>query len=210
MTESVPQPPEISQDREAIERAIAASPAVKAAEQHATSAELKAKAEHLQMRPAFDFYGQYQLLAKYNNYQDFFKTFQRNALTVGASIRFPIFNSGQKAATAIADADTIKAKREAENVRNQISEDTLKLQRSLRQLAAGREVARLEYEISQADIDQVQLKIEAGQANARDQQQVQININDKYTAFLDATLELYKAQMQMLRSTGEIQEWAIK
>jgi hypothetical protein len=86
----------------------------------------------------------------------------------------------------------------------------LKLQRSLRQLAAGREVARLEYEISQAGIDQVQAKMEAGQANARDQQQAQIDVNDKYTAYLDSTLELYKAQMQMLRSTGEIQQWAIK
>jgi outer membrane protein TolC len=210
VTESVPQTPEISQDRDAIDRAIAASPALKAAEQKVVSARFKAQAEHKQMLPSFDFYGQYAFLAKYNNYQDFYKTFQRNAITIGASIRFPVFNSGQKATMAIADADTIKAKREAENVRDQISEETLKLQRSLRQLAAGREVARLEYEISQAGIDQVQAKMEAGQANARDQQQAQIDVNDKYTAYLDSTLELYKAQMQMLRSTGEIQQWAIK
>jgi outer membrane protein TolC len=210
VTDSVPKTPDISQDRDAIEQAIASSAAVKSAEQHVISAKLKADAERKQMRPAVDFYTQYQLLAKYNNYQDFFKTFQRNALTVGASIRFPIFNTTQKTTIASANADTIKARRQAEDIRNQISEDTLKLQRSLRQLAAAREVARLEYEISQANIDQVQLKIEAGQATAKDQQQVQIDINDKQTALLDSTLELYKAQMQMLRATGEIQQWAIK
>ena len=55
----------------------------------------------------------------------------------------------------------------------------------------------------------MQAKIEAGQATLRDQQQAQLDENDKYSALLDATYELDKAQMQLLKQTGELEKWAL-
>jgi len=210
MTETVPQVPEVPHDSDAVEKALANNPAVKVAEQRVHSAELRARAEHRRLLPSIDLATQYSVLARFENYDEFYTTFKRNNYLFGATMRFPIFNLAQRARAQQADADTLRVSKETENVKDQISADTLRLQRSLRQLAAAREVARLEYEISQAGIDEVQAKIESGQANSRDQQQARIDVNDRYAAYLDRSLELYKAQLQLMRSTGDIQQWALE
>ena len=69
-----------------------------------------------------------------------------------------------------ADADALKAKKTAENAKNETETEALKQQRALRQLAAARDVAKLEWEITQAGIDATHAKIESGQATARDEE----------------------------------------
>ena len=82
------------------------------------------------MLPSFDFAAQYALLSKFNNYDVYYNAFQRNNATIGVSIVFPFLNYSQRARANGADAEALKAKKQAEAVRNQVSEDTLKLQRS--------------------------------------------------------------------------------
>ena len=108
-----------------------------------------------------------------------------------------------------ADADTIVARKQADLTSNQVSEDALKLQRSLRQLQAARDVAKLEWQVSQGDLEGVQARIQTGTANTRDQQMAQLDVNDKYAAYLDAEFELTRAELQLLRLTGELENWAI-
>ena len=78
-----------------------------------------------------------------------------NNFTGGLNIRIPIFNSVQKAKAEEADADAMVARKQADLTRNQVGEDALKLQRSLRQLAAARDVAKLEWEVSQGELEAV-------------------------------------------------------
>ena len=37
----------------------------------------------------------------------------------------------------------------------------------------------------------------------------QLDVNDKYAAYLDAEFELTRAELQLLRLTGELENWAI-
>jgi outer membrane protein TolC len=104
----------------------------------------------------------------------------------------------------------MRAKKEAESVKDQVSSETLRLQRVVRQLAAAREVARLEHELAQSDVDAMNAKVEAGTASLRDQEEARVAEADRYSAFLDADYELSKAQMQLLSMTGEIEKWALK
>ncbi len=210
MTESVPQVPSVSQDDDVVQKALAANPAVKLADERIKSSELRARAEGKRLLPAIDLATQYSVLARYNNYDEFYKTFSRNNYLFAANIRFPFFDLAQRARIAQANADTVRVKKESEDAKNQVSADTLKLQRSLRQLAAAQEVARLEYEIAQAGVDQVQARVEAGQANSRDQQQASFDVNDKYATYLDASLQFIRAKLQLMRSTGEIEDWALQ
>ena len=90
-----------------------------------------------------------------------------------------------------------------------MSTETLKLQRSVAQLSAAREVAKLEYQLAQNNTEAMQAKVDAGQATLRDQQQTQLDENDKYSTLLDATYELEKAQMQLLKQTGDLEKWAL-
>lgn len=209
VAESVPATPDIPQDPNVPADAAERDPAVRLAFEKAKAAELKAKAEHNRMLPALDFGSQYALLSTFNNYDQFYKKFSRNNYTFGMNIRFNFINFGQRAAAQSADADALKARKAAEIAKDDAELAALKLQRSLRQLAAARDVAKLEWEIAQAGIDAAQAKAETGQANSRDVESARLDANDRYAAYLDSSLELYKAQVQLLKSAGKIQEWAL-
>lgn len=206
--ESLPKFPEVQQDTDLESIAVANSPAVKAADQKARSEEFRARAEHKQWMPSVDFAAQYAMLARYNNYDQYYKSFQRDNASIGVSIRFPLFSASQRAVAEAADADVIKAKKEAELARNQVTENTLKAQRSLVQLAAAAEVAKLEYEVANTGVAAAQDRLETGNATARDVENARLDATDRYAAYLDAQLELEKSQLQLMRLTGEIYDWA--
>jgi outer membrane protein TolC len=207
--ESMPPLPLISQEDNLSVRAIANSPVVKLADQKAEAAAVRAKGEHKANLPFADIASQYAYLARFNNYDQYFLNYNANNLAAGLNIRFPFYNPVQKARAAQADADSVVARKQADLTRNQISEDALKLQRSLRQLQAARDVAKLEWQVSQGDFDTVQGRVQTGNANPRESQLAQLEVDDRYAAYLDAEFELTRAELQLLRLTGELENWAI-
>ncbi len=207
--ESLPQLPIVSQEDDLATRAVANSPVVKLADQKVEAAAARAKGEHRATLPYADLASQYAYLARFNNYDQYFLKYSTNNLAAGLNIKFPFFNPVQKARAAQADADTILARKQADLTRNEVSENALKLQRSLRQLQAARDVAKLEWQVSQGDLEGVQARIQSGGSNSRDAQIAQLEVNDKYAAYLDSEFELTRAGLQLLRLTGELENWAI-
>ncbi len=209
ITESIPQLPPVSQDEDVADRAVSTSPIYKSALETANAKRIRASGEHKALRPSVDLVGQYALFSKFNNYEEFYLKFIPNNVTIGIQIRVPFLNRGQTAHAAAADAEAIKAAHDAQAAKQQISAETVKLQRTVAQLNAAKEVARLEYQLARSDTEAVQTRVEAGTATLRDQEQVRLTENDKYAALLDATYELEKTQMQLLKATGEIENWAL-
>ena len=209
-TESIPRLPEVNQQDNLSQRAAEASPAVRFADETARAKQLRAEGEHRSLWPQVDLAGSYGMFAKFNNFEDFFKKFQRNNASIGLAIRFPLLNLAGRAHAEAADAEAIRAKKEAEGVKQQVSSETLRLQRAVKQLAAAREVARLEHQLAQSDVDSVNARVQAGSASLRDQEEARVAEAEKYAQFLDADFELSKAQMQLMTMTGEIEGWALK
>ena len=209
VTESIPRLPEVSQDEDLARRAVDVSPVVKSTQELANARLFQARGEHKALYPAVDLVGQYARFTKYNNYDQYYKTFKRNNGAIGVEIRFPFLNKGQKDRSEASYAEALRSRKEVEQAKEQVSTETLKLQRTVAQLSAAREVARLEYQLAQNNTEATQTKVDAGQATLRDQQQTQLDENDKYSALLDATYELEKAQMQLLKQTGDLEQWAL-
>ncbi|MFZ3213755.1 MAG: TolC family protein [Terriglobales bacterium] len=209
VTESIPQLPEVNQSDDLAAKSASVSPAVKLAFAQADAKLLRARGEHKQFWPSVDFVGQYGLLTTYNNYQEFFKQYQRNNGVVGVAIHFPFFNMSQRARAGVADAEAVQARHQAEEAKNKVSNDTRKLQRQVAQLAAAREVARLEYQLARADVDTIQTKLQAGTATLSDEANARLAEGQKYSAYLDASYLVEHAQMELLRSTGELEKWAL-
>lgn len=209
VSESIPRLPGIEDRQTLMSKALESNPSIKVASEQAAAKELRAKGEHKVMLPSVDFASQYGLLARYNNYDKFFASFERHNVTVGVVIRFPFLNFAQRARAEAADAESLKARKEAESVKQQVATESLKLQQAVRQLAAAKEVARLEYQIASADVQTVQARMEAGNATVRDQENTRLLEQQRYAALIDAGLELDKAQMQLLRSTGQLEKWAL-
>jgi outer membrane protein TolC len=208
--DSVPALPDTAADPDLQAKAAESSPAVLSAQEHAIAQEFRARGEHRALWPSLDFASQYAVLAKFNNWTQFFptKAFERNNETVGVVIRFPFLNFSQKAHAQAADADAVRAQKEVEVAKNQVSQETLKLQRAVEQLTAAQEVSELEYEIAKSDADANDIKMNAGTASVHDAANARTEMTEKYAALQDATFQLLRARIGLLRATGELEAWA--
>ncbi len=207
--DSMPTLPEVAQGDDLASKAARNSPGVQAAEQRAAADSLRARGEHRGTMPTVDFAAQYGLLSRYNNYDQFFQpgSFQRHNATVGVAIRFPFFSPTQKARAQAADAVALKAKHEAQAAKNQVSEETLRLQRSVEQTAAAREVADLEYQVAQTGLESLQTRLDAGSAGWHDVQDAREQLNERYNSLQDANFEMQRARIALLRATGDLEGW---
>ena len=208
-SESMPPLPEVKQEDDLAGKALQTSPGVQAAESRATAEGLRARGEHRASLPSVDFAAQYGLLAAYNNYQQFFQpgSFQRHNATLGVVIKFPLFSPTQRARADAADATALKAAKDAETAKNQVSEETLRLQRSVEQMAAAKEVADLEYQVAQSNLESLRVRVDAGGAAWHDVQDAREQLNDRYNSLQDANFELERARITLLRATGELENW---
>ncbi len=208
-SESMPALPEVKQEDDLAGKAAQTSPGVQAAEDRAAAESLRARGEHRAMLPSVDFAAQYGLLAAYNNYQNFFQpgSFQRHNATLGVVIKFPLFSPTQRARAEAADALALKARKDAETARNQVSEETLRLQRSVEQMAAAKEVADLEYQVAQSNLESLRVRVDAGSAAWHDVQDAREQVNERYNSLQDANFELERARITLLRATGELASW---
>lgn len=221
--ESIPAPPALPEENP---DNAAANPSVQAALEHARAQYLRAKGEHRALWPSLDFAAQYALLSKFNNFQNYYipshpcvtplgeflcvsNSFQQNNATVGVSIRFPLFNASQRSKAELADADARKASKQAEVAKNQLSEETLRLQRSVAQLQAARDVAQLEYEIADKNMAAVHTRMDQGTATLHDLDDARTQLSEHFISLQDVTFELQRAQLGLMRSTGELEKWAL-
>ncbi|MBZ5599207.1 MAG: TolC family protein [Acidobacteriia bacterium] len=210
VAESIPALPEIKRDDDLAAKAVQLSPAVLAADTRSIAQAFRARAEHKALWPSADFAGQYALLSTtLANYQQFFTpgSFQRHNGSVGLVLRFPFLNESQRARARAADAEALRAKKDAETAKNQVSQETLKLQRAVEQLAAAQQVADLEYQVSQSNLEAVQVRADAGTASLHDVEDARGQTNQLYDALQDANFELQRARIALLRATGDLEGW---
>jgi outer membrane protein TolC len=226
-SDDLPDFPALPPDDSASTRVADRNPSVLAAVEHARAQYLRAQGEHRAFWPSFDFAAQYALLSTFNNFQNYYipeKTcsnstigqflcptgsFHQNNATIGVAIRFPFFSAAQRARAQAADADAIKASKQAEAAKNQVSEETLRWQRSVAQMQAARDVAELEYEIAQKTLTSVHTRMDAGTANLHDLDDARSQASERFMALQDVTFQLQRAQLGLLRSTGDLEKWAL-
>jgi outer membrane protein TolC len=207
--ESIPALPEVKQEDNLVAKAGHENPLIQIADIRASSLALRARGEHRAMWPSVDFAAQYAVLASFNNYQNFFQphSFQSNNATVGVEIRFPFLNPSQHAHAQAADAVALHARKDVEATRNQVSEQTLKLQRSVAQLAVAQQVVELEHEIADSNLDAMQVRVDAGSATLHDLDDARSVANERYDALQDMNFELERARISLLRATGDLEAW---
>jgi outer membrane protein TolC len=209
--ETIPVLPPVVQEEDLSEKAIAVSPAVKIAEQHSLAESMRASGERRSLLPSIDFSAQYARFSTFNNYTVYFPdhTFQPDNATIGFGLRIPIFNASQRARADAAQAEALKAKKQAEASRNQVAEETLKLQRAAAQLEAAREVAQLEYELAQSGLEAAQTRVDAKTGTFHELSEARVQAAERFLLFQDADFEYQRVRLNLLRATGELENWAL-
>lgn len=194
------------------ERAAESSPLVEAAEQGALAKQFRAKGEHKAFYPTADFAAQYGLInTSLTNFEKFFVpgSFQPHNVTFGLVVRLPFLNASQRARAQAADADALRARKDAEQAKNKASLDALKSQHNVQQLLAARDVAELRYELAQSQLDAAHARMQAQTATQREVQNAGIEAAERTLDRVNIDFALQRAQVELLRSTGGLEKWAL-
>ena len=154
--------------------------------------------------PTLELVSVYSLLAKYNNYQTYFNKFQYNNFNAGVNVQFPIFSSKTRASIALAEANLAAAKINLVSTRNQVSAGVRQKSRKVQEADAEKEVARLELQLAQQNVSVLQSQFGEGKANLRDVERARLDENEKWMAYLDANFLRQQAQLELLRTAGQL------
>jgi len=154
--------------------------------------------------PTVDLVGQYSVLSTINNYQEFYSGFQRNNVTAGVQITIPLFSAKTRANLALAKSELQLSELTLGNKRQEVRQDVLQKQREVRELEATYQVARLDLKLAQETVQLTQAKFDEGRATLRDIEEVRLDENDKFVAFLDVDFARQRVQLTLLRATGQL------
>ena len=84
------------------------------------------------------------------------------------------------------------------------------MQKSVEQLSAAQQVAELEDQLAQTNLESLQIKLDSGTGSFSDLEDARQQLNERYVALQDANFELEKSRIMLLRATGELENWVGK
>jgi len=155
--------------------------------------------------PTFSFVGQYSVLAKFNNYTQYYSgQYQANNFAIGVQINVPIFSAKTRANVALAKSELQASELSLGNKRQAVRLDVQQKSREVRELDATYEVARLDLKLAQETLQLTQAKFDQGRATLRDIEEVRLDENDKWVTFLDADFARQRSQLTLLQATGQL------
>lgn len=192
-------------EEEAIAAALEHSPELKRLESNLQAKTLEIKSYKAQKLPKVDLVAQYSLLAKFNNFQDYFTSFQHNNVELGASFQVPLFEgSAPKALASQAAADAAKIRVEVGRVRSRITADLQRAFQDMRRADDARDLARADLDLAreQTSIDLAQM--DEGRTPAAQVEQDRAAENEKWQAYYDAQTLSERARLNLLHQTGTL------
>ncbi len=166
--------------------------------------EFRLKGEKRGHWPTLELVSVYSVLAKYNNYQQFFNAFQRNNFNAGVNVQVPIFSARVKAAVGMAQVNLDAARAVLGNKKSEVSAEVRQKTRRVREMDAAKEVARLELQLAQQNVSVLQAQFGEGKLNLREMEKARLNENEKWMAYLDANFKKQQAQLELLKTAGQL------
>lgn len=155
--------------------------------------------------PQVNLVAQYSLLGRFNNYEDFFRKFQRHNGQIGVSFQIPLFTGAAIDARAShAEAEAAQLRVRLRTARNRIALDTRRLYQQVREAQTAREVARLDLEVAREQLSVLLAQMEEGRASLRQVETARFQEDEKWIAFVDSHYTEEKARLSLLRQTGEL------
>jgi len=178
--------------------------ALRVAESDVRAKEFRLVGEKRGYYPTLQLVSVYSLLAKFNNYDQFFKTFQRNNFNAGVQVQVPIFSAQTKANIALAQVNLDVAKTALASKRTEVSAAVRVKTRHLRERDAAKEVARLELQLAQQNVTVLQSQFGEGRVNVRDVEKARLDESDRWMDYLDANFQRQQAQLDLLQTAGQL------
>jgi outer membrane protein TolC len=191
----------------AVQTALQSNLEIRQLDSQIASKELEMRGQKAARLPHADLVAQYGMLAKFNNYEEYFQRFQRNNGQLGVSLQWPLFaGPGVSAQAARAAADIARFKIERGNTLNRIRTDLQASFREVKKAGTLAEVARLDLDVAREQLSVNLAQMQEGRATLRQVEESRIVENDKWIAFYDAQYGIERARWNVLRLTGQLTE----
>ena len=184
--------------------AMTSNASLRMAESDVRAKEFRLKGEKRGYLPTLELVSVYSVLAKFNNYSDFFNKFQRNNFNAGVDVRVPIFSAQIKAAIGLAQVNLDAAKAGLTNKKTEVTAEVRQKTRRVRERGAAKEVARLELQLAQQNVTVLQAQFTEGKLNLREVEKARLDENEKWMAYLDANFQKQRAQLELLKTAGQL------
>ena len=187
----------------AIERALEDNAELKRLRQEVAARQQRVQSERAQRWPQADLIGQYAVLSRANNYDRFFRDFQRQNAQIGMSLRLTVFDGHRiSARVGQAQADLMQAQAALAAARNDLALEVRKACQAVRQRETAREVAKMSLDVARESAGVVLARFQEGRVSARELEQAHSEEAANWLAFLDADFALERARLDLLRQTG--------
>lgn len=129
-------------------------------------------------------------------------------------ISVPLLDKYRTAKAGEAAAEASKALHDAQNAQLEAINGQTRARHSLTELQLQAEVAALQQQLAQQQLDVLRLQLQSGTGNPnspqmtpKDEQNARITEREKYLGVVDARFQLHQAEIQLLRQTGELESW---
>ena len=187
-----------------IAAALTNNSGLRLAESDVRAKEFRLKGERRGYFPTLELVSIYSVLAKFNNYTEFFNHFQRNNYNAGIDVRVPIFSAQIKANIGLAQVNLDAAKATLTSKRTELTADVRQKTRRVREMDAAKEVTRLELQLAQQNVAVLQAQFAEGKLNLKDMEKARLDENDKWMTYLDASFQKQQAQLDLLKTAGQL------
>jgi len=179
----------------------------------------------------FRFWPQINLVVNYQRYATFTDSFKNlkeiyvdpktnrtlltaNETAFGIRVTLPFLDKTRTDKAHETSAEAAHAMHDAQNAQLEALDGQGKLRHSIAELQAQSDVATLQQQLAQQQLDALRQQLESGNGNPngpqmtpKDEQKARIDERDKYIAVLDATFQLRQAEVQLMRQSGQLLSW---
>ncbi len=189
----------------AVEQAVTTHEELKRLAREVEAREAHVRSERAQRWPQLDLVGQYAVLSRANNYDRFFREFERHNVQLGMAMRFTVFDGKRiESRVSQAEADLAQARASLASARNQIALDAARLFRQVQQSEAAQEVAKLELEVARESVTITLARFEEGRIPAQELEQARAEESTHWIGYFDANFLLERARLDLLQQTGNL------
>jgi len=158
-----------------------------------------------------------RISTNHTDYVDYYPGFHLksdNAASIGIEIVIPLLDRAHEARAHEAAADARRARFDAEAQSTLFLEGRFKLQRSAAELSAQSDLAEIDRDLAQEQVNTVLLQLSANSADAektqmtpKDEQSARLTERERTVDLLNAQFQLTQLQVNLMRQTGQLDIW---
>ncbi|HSW39535.1 MAG TPA: TolC family protein [Acidobacteriota bacterium] len=186
-------------------KVLSRNPEILQAESSIRAAEYNVAAEKGDRLPQINIISEYALFSRANNFDDYYKRFDRNNYLFGLSVRVPLFTGYRTDARAAQRRQAVFE--EQYRLRRLKSDLKITIQRALSALRIARgatALAQSDLETAEAMVRMNDTLLESGKISIEQLKESHLQLRQKELARLEADQGLFERQLDLLRITGSL------